>query len=152
MMMRTRAGVWGVCAVSLFFAASDRLSAATPGPEAATKSLHDLFDREWKWRLKESPEFATGVGVHEYDDKLSDLAPATLERETVETKAFLRDLAAIDRSALSGDEQVNYDIFQTQLQQRVDSFGFGEQFLTINADSGFHSDSLWSGSRCPSRR
>ncbi|MEO8505515.1 MAG: DUF885 domain-containing protein [Acidobacteriota bacterium] len=137
--MRTKAIVWSLCAASLLFAASDRLSAATPNTAAATKRLHDLFDREWKWRLQESPEFATAVGVHDDDDRLSDLAPATLERETTETKAFLRDLAAIDRNALPDDEQVNYDIFQTQLQQRIDSYGFGEQFLTINADSGFHS-------------
>jgi uncharacterized protein (DUF885 family) len=77
--------------------------------------------------------------VHDDDDKLSDASPETLAREIVDTKAFLADLKGIDRAKLSGDDQVNYDIFETQLTQRVDSYGFGEQYLTINADSGFHS-------------
>jgi uncharacterized protein (DUF885 family) len=105
----------------------------------ASQRLHELFDREWKWRLTESPEFASSVGVHDDDDKLSDLAPATLARQTMDTQGFLAELAKIDRKALSGDEQVNYDIFQTQLGRRVESYAFGEQCLTLNADSGFHS-------------
>src|SRR6185503_6979182 len=49
------------------------------------------------------------------------------------------ELQAIDRAALPLEEQVNYDIFSTQLRQRVESYGFGEQYLTLNADSGFYS-------------
>lgn len=29
-----------------------------------------LFDDFWQWRLKDSPELATMVGMHEYDDQL----------------------------------------------------------------------------------
>ena len=116
-------------------------ASAAPQPTAgdATQRLHALFDREWKWRLKESPEFATAIGVHDDDDKLSDASMESLAREIDDTKAFLSELAGIDRNALPGDEQVNYDIFETQLTERVASYGFGEQYLTINADSGFHS-------------
>jgi uncharacterized protein (DUF885 family) len=110
----------------------------TPTPTAAER-LHNLFDREWRWRLSESPEFATAVGEHENDDKLSDLAPETLERQVRDTQRFLAELATIDRQTLSSEDQTNYDIFATQLRQRVESHAFGEQFLTINADSGFHS-------------
>jgi hypothetical protein len=28
---------------------------ATAAPEGSAARLHDLFDREWKWRLVESP-------------------------------------------------------------------------------------------------
>jgi len=108
-------------------------------PQDAVAHLHDLFDREWAWRLKQSPELASSVGVHDDDDKLSDVSEQTLERQVEETRAFRAELAKIDRAALPADEQANYEIFDTQLRQRVESFEFGEQYLTINADSGFYS-------------
>lgn len=33
-------------------------------PPGAAERLHALFDREWQWRLEESPELATATGVH----------------------------------------------------------------------------------------
>jgi uncharacterized protein (DUF885 family) len=115
---------------------------AKPSGPAATDPvarLHDLFDREWAWRLRESPEFATSVGVHDWDDKLSDVSLANQARQVEDTKRFRAELAQVDRAALPAEEQANYDIFATQLDQRVESFRFGEQYLTLNADSGFYS-------------
>lgn len=132
------------CAVSLLVAAP-LLAAPPPATPQATaggevvRKLHDLFDREWAWRLKQSPEFATAVGVHDDDDKLSDVSMEALARADRESEAFRAELATIDRAALPADEQANYDIFQTQLRERHESYGFGEQYLTLNADSGFHS-------------
>lgn len=104
-----------------------------------TERLHELFAREWQWRLRESPLFATAVGVHDYNDRLSDESLAAQARRTEETRAFLAELAAIPRAALPRDEQVNYDIFRSQLDLRVKSFEFGEHLMPFNADSGFHS-------------
>jgi uncharacterized protein (DUF885 family) len=111
-------------------------SASTP--TAPVKALHALFDREWAWRLKRSPELATSVGVHDDDDKLSDVSLEALARDNGESQVFHADLEKIDRAALPPEEQANYDIFAEQLRDREESFGFGEQYLTINADSGFH--------------
>lgn len=102
--------------------------------------LHDLFAREWAWRLRENPELATAVGVHDYDDRLADLAPATLARQVVETEAFLAELAAIDPTLLTPEDRVSRDMFAAQLADRVAAHHFGEQFLPFNADSGFHTD------------
>src|SRR5215210_2362005 len=89
----------------------------------AVAHLHDLFDREWAWRLKQSPELATSVGVHDDDDKLSDVSMETLARQAKESEAFRAELATIDRDSLPAAEQANYDIFATQLRERVESFG-----------------------------
>ncbi|HET9768235.1 MAG TPA: DUF885 family protein, partial [Thermoanaerobaculia bacterium] len=127
--------------VAAISSAGPRAAAAAPSSHQAdiVTTLHDLFDREWAWRLKQSPELATSVGVHDDDDKLSDLAPETLARQAKETEALRAELRTIDRDALPFAEQANYDIFSTQLRERVESYGFGEQYLTINADSGFYS-------------
>jgi uncharacterized protein (DUF885 family) len=127
-------------AAAVLLAAASAAAADTPGAR-----LHELFAREWQWRLKESPELATAVGVHDYDERLSDLSPATLQRQVDETKAFLAELRGIDRAALSAEDQASFDVFAAQLQERVDAHGFGEQYLTLNADSGFHTQAplMW---------
>src|SRR5581483_8767025 len=105
---------------------------------SAVARLHALFDREWAWRLRNSPELASSVGVHDYDDRLSDVSPEALERQNRESEAFRAELHRIDRASLPAAEQVSYDIFDTQLRERIESYGFGEQDMPLNADSGFH--------------
>ncbi len=117
--------------------------ACLPAPAAAADEaarLHDLFHREWELRLKEDPTFATIVGRHEYDDRLPSVTPEDLARRAAAAKGFLAELAAIDRSRLSGEDLVNYDIFHDQLQDGLTSWELGEDQMPINADSGFHSE------------
>jgi uncharacterized protein (DUF885 family) len=117
--------------------------ACLPAPAAAADEaarLHDLFNREWELRLKEDPTFATTVGRHEYDDRLPSVTPEDLARRAAAAKGFLAELAAIDRSRLSGDDAVNYDIFHDQLQDGLTSWELGEDQMPFNADSGFHSE------------
>ncbi len=110
---------------------------AAPAPSAVER-LHALFDREWQWRLREFPELATAAGVHDYDDQLSDASPETLARQDKASRAFLAELGAIDPKSLPEGEQANYAIFREQISDRIASYQFGEQDLTMNADSGFH--------------
>ena len=136
---------FGLLLVALVGVATGTPSAAAQGKTAAPAAtgplaqLHALFDREWKWRLQQSPELASSVGVHDYDDRLSDVSMEAIARGVEETKGFLAELAKVERGALPAEEQASYDIFERQLRDRVESFGFGEQYLTLNADSGFYS-------------
>lgn len=100
--------------------------------------LHDLFDRSWEIRLKEDPFFATSVGRHEYNDRVPSATLADLERQNAQTKAFLAELAAVDRSKLPTGEVVNYDIFKRQLVNGIEGFELGDYQMPFNADSGFH--------------
>src|SRR5207237_6007371 len=74
------------------------------------KRLHALFDKNWEMRLKENPMFATSVGRHEYDDRLSSVTPADLARRQVQRKTARVELLSIDRSKLPAAERVNYDM------------------------------------------
>ena len=100
--------------------------------------LQALLDREWTVRLAENPLLATYVGVHAYDDRLPGATEEDLARGERETRAFLAGLAKIDRAALPPADQVSYDLFGTELADRLDSRKFGEEQLMLNADSGFH--------------
>ena len=100
--------------------------------------LHELFEREWEWRLEENPLLATDVGRHEYNDRLPSVAPEDRERRAEATRGFLEELEAIDRAGLSDDDRVSYDIFRSQLEERLAEHRFGDWQVPINADSGFH--------------
>lgn len=114
-------------------------SARAADPAASPAKLHDLFDREWEWRLKEDPEFATSVGRHEYDDRLTDGSPEDLARRAAGTKGFLAELKGISPEGLSPDDQTSAEVFRRQLEMRLADIELGDDEMPINADSGFHS-------------
>ena len=45
-----------------------------------------FLDEYWNWRLEQSPEFATKVDVHYYDDKWQNLTEETFEKDTVSNR------------------------------------------------------------------
>jgi uncharacterized protein (DUF885 family) len=106
---------------------------------AEVAKLHALFDRAWETSLRESPMFATSVGRHEYDDRLSSVTPADLARRNQQRKNELAELKQIDRSKLPANEVVNYDMFQRDLDESIEGYELGDYQMPINADSGFHS-------------
>lgn len=72
---------------------------ATPsGPAPARDALTRLLDEEWEWRLRESPVFASSVGDHRFDDRLSAESIEDEQRRGRESQQFLDRLAAIDRA------------------------------------------------------
>ncbi len=110
------------------------------GSRAAATALHDLFDREWEFRLAEDPLKASSVGRHETGDRLPSVAPADQERRAERWRGFLAELDGIDREGLSRKDQVNHDIFRSQLESFIADIEFRAYEIPVNADSGFHSD------------
>ncbi|MGH9159526.1 MAG: DUF885 domain-containing protein, partial [Vicinamibacteraceae bacterium] len=101
-------------------------------------ALRTLIQREWDWRLEADPLFATTVGRHEYDDRLTDQSLEAIARRTEATERFARELRQVDRSALSPVDQINYEMFEAELNERLNGARFREFLLPLNADSGFH--------------
>lgn len=128
------------CLVLVFLWTSAPGFAAEKAPERTGEAarLHDLFDREWELRLRESPLFATSVGRHEYNDRLPAMTLADLQRRVQASRTFLAELDRIDRAKLPPEDQVNADIFRRQLEERMAAFELEEYQMPFNADSGFH--------------
>ena len=124
--------------LSLFAIAAVAVSAAAAPPSDASTKLHALFDRDWKWRLEQSPLFATSVGVHDYDDRLGDASAESEARRAKTVEAFLAELKAIPREGLSNDDRINAEIFESQLDEYLGSIRFKEYEIPLSADWGFH--------------
>ncbi len=54
-------------------AAEEEVSASSGGDRDSPASL---FASYFSWRMRTAPEYASGVGVHDYDGALSDPSPA----------------------------------------------------------------------------
>lgn len=94
------------------------IHAAVASP--ASQALHRLFDAEWERSLRESPEGASYRGDKRYNDRWTDDSLAAIHaRETADRDA-LRQLKAVDRSGLSADDRLSYDVLAWQLERAVE--------------------------------
>ncbi|SDE25057.1 Uncharacterized conserved protein, DUF885 familyt [Massilia sp. PDC64] len=84
----------------------------------AADQAQALFERDWQWRLKHQPEFATNVGDHRYDALLADTSLAE-QTAVIEHARRMLDLARqIDRAQLAGQDRLSWDLF-TGDQERI---------------------------------
>lgn len=66
--------------------------------------------------LQMKPEWATGLGDHRYDGKLTDYSMAGVAANRAFNKHYLDSLATIDPSALNPTNRIDYKIFNTNLE------------------------------------
>ena len=102
----------------------------------ATADFATLLDEHWEWRLVNSPVFASRLGDRRYNDQWPDLSIAAHERRFKDTREFLRRAYAIERSALSEADQLNYELFRRQLQENVDRHPFGAYLMPFSHQGG----------------
>ena len=105
-------------------------------PAEPAEEFTALLDEVWEWQLAENPMFASQLGDQRYNDRWSDQSIAAIERRQQQTREFLQRVYAIDRSALSAADQLNYELFRRQLQDHVDSFAFNEHLIPFNQRGG----------------
>ena len=110
--------------------------------QTPSQRLSALFDAQYQYDLREDPIGATSAGVRIYDDRLSsETAEARAEADAA-YRGFLEQLERIDRSALSHQEQISYDLFSFMVGQRVRLARYGGWRMPLNSDSGFYSGIL----------
>jgi len=92
-------------------------AAEPPVEDPALESFFQQHLEEW-FRLR--PLDATRLGDHRFDDRLDDLSPSARQRAAEQTRQTLADLPRrVSRSDLSPDAQVDYDIFEHELEKSL---------------------------------
>jgi uncharacterized protein (DUF885 family) len=88
--------------------------------QAADDALQTFFKRYLDERFEMHPMEATQLGDHRFDRLLDDLSPAALEKSLKhlkDTRAKLRK--EIDRAKLPHDQQIDFDIFEHELEASI---------------------------------
>ncbi len=123
-----------VFAVVLFVVS---LAPAVSSGQESTE-LKKLLDDAWEFGLREDPTFATHVGDHRFNDKLSHESIADQQRRLVTKRELLARWNAIDRTALNKPDRINYDIFGRILRDDITEAEFEMYLIPISNRWGFH--------------
>ncbi|HLJ89200.1 MAG TPA: DUF885 domain-containing protein [Candidatus Angelobacter sp.] len=108
----------------------------TNPPNAAAKSLHDLFTAEWDYDMEHSPEEASSLGDRRWNDRWSDDSLEAHARSNQHNQDVLARLAKIERSALPPADQLNYDLFKKGYERRIERYNFHWFLLPLNQREG----------------
>ncbi|HNP62522.1 MAG TPA: DUF885 domain-containing protein [Woeseiaceae bacterium] len=102
----------------------------------ADSEFSALLDEHWEWRLSTSPVLASMLGDRRFNDQWQDDSLDAIEERHKATREFLRRTYAIDRSALSAEDQLNHELFRRQLQDDVDAHQFGAFLMPFSSRGG----------------
>ncbi|MBC7474866.1 MAG: DUF885 domain-containing protein, partial [Candidatus Sericytochromatia bacterium] len=96
------------------------------------KRLDELFKREWNHDFEMSPEYATFMGEHKYNDRLSDISFESTKKYNDYEKDLLQELKGFDQDSLSETNKINLKLFLFKLQNSLNSFEFQEYLMPLN--------------------
>jgi len=102
----------------------------------ATEDFQALLDEHWEWRIANSPVMASMLGDRRYNTEWGDRSATATERQHDERREMLRRVYAIDRAALSVENQLNYELFRRQLQDAVDAHVFQSHLMPFSHRGG----------------
>jgi uncharacterized protein (DUF885 family) len=118
--------------------------AVSPGAETrssdAAAELLTLFREDWEWRLENYPEFATYLGDDRYNDRLTDESFEAIERRKEHERRMLERIRRIDRSQLSGQDVLSYDLFLRDMLFNVEEQRFPAELMPLTQMNGVQLD------------
>ena len=102
----------------------------------AAEDFSALLDEAWEWQLAQYPTMASSLGDRRYNDQWTDNSLAAIKDRKTSTREFLRRVYAIDRAALSAEDQLNHELFRRGLQDSIDLAAFNEHLLPFSQRGG----------------
>jgi prolyl oligopeptidase len=110
---------------------------SAPGQDSATtKTLHDLFDREWEYQLQQNPTRASTLGDRRWNDRWGDASLEGIKSRHEHNLEVLTELEKIDRSKLSTRDQLNYDLFKQDYETSVEGYKYRWYLIPLNQRGG----------------
>jgi len=116
--------------------ASMVLLASSASLADASSEFSALLDDHWEWQMATSPVMASMLGDRRFNDQWGDGSLEGNEKQNQDTREFLRRVYAIEKNALSADDQLNYELFRRQLQQNVDEYEFNAHLMPFSHRGG----------------
>ncbi|QAY75662.1 DUF885 family protein [Sphingosinicella sp. BN140058] len=134
---------------ALFLAAA--LASAAPVAATPSDDFRQLLDDHYAWLLRESPTYATSLGVRDYDDRIEDLSLAAADRRAAEAQVFLKRLDAIGEAGLTPGERTSRAILRRALAESIEANRFGQRQMLFTTYAGWHQNFAGLASGLPFR-
>ena len=125
----------GAAAIALVMSAPVH---AEDTPVSADQELTALVDSYWSNVLKESPVFASSLGVNDYADELGEYTLEALDRQAASAAAYLTKLGRINKSELSNAAKIDFGILERTLRETIEANSMGQRAINFTNRSGWH--------------
>lgn len=111
---------------------------AEPSNQAhdSTHQLHSLFDEEWQYELRTSPESATALGDNRYNDRLSDDSEEFHRKDLEETRKFLARFEAAPTTGLSQQDRLSRELMIRNLREQIEGAQFKSWEMSVSQNGG----------------
>jgi uncharacterized protein (DUF885 family) len=104
--------------------------------DSPKQKLYSLFDRDWDYQMEHDPLTASQLGDRRWNDQWGNVSLPSLRDQFQHSKEILKELHAIDRSQLSPEDQLNYDVFEYNTKDYVESEQYKWFLVRTNTFSG----------------
>lgn len=122
--------------LTFFLFSATAVLAQVLSSSGAAKKLHELFDEDWQWGLREYPESATMLGDNRFNDRLTDYSIDAIELRKAHDREMLGRIEKIDRAKLSGQDVISYDLFLRDKRLNVEGQRFLIEYMPIDQING----------------
>ncbi len=106
----------------------------------ASAQFSTLADEYQAWRDFSFPEAAIARGRPTAADRITMPGMRGALNRHTEIEEFLRTIVAIDRGALTADDQLDYDLLRRELQSEFDGFQFKRWMMPVGQRGGPQQD------------
>ena len=108
--------------------------------ETESQKLHNLFNDVWEWGLQEFPTRATYLGDYRYNDRLTNMSLAGVQRRHKNNEKILRKLENLNREQLDPSDKLNYDLFHKNITRNITAHPFKEYLMPVDQMGGVQID------------
>lgn len=110
--------------------------AAEPKETEAGKALNAFFEAEWEYEMEQSPVRASFMGDRRWNDRWGDSSLEAIRKREAHAIDALARLKKFDRAKLSPADQINYDLFQKDLETDIEGAKFRTYLMPITQRGG----------------
>ncbi|XOV87643.1 MAG: DUF885 domain-containing protein [Pseudomonadota bacterium] len=115
--------------------ASPVLAAVAVRDEAAS-ALHALFDSRWDADMRDNPVRASLLGDRRFNRAWQDISSQAEAGRLESDLATLQALREVDREQLTETDQLNYDLFERVMRDRIEARQFEMHLMPISQRGG----------------
>jgi uncharacterized protein (DUF885 family) len=104
--------------------------------KAANGPLVKLFDQTWQEDLADDPIGATAAGDTRYNNLLPNLSVEAIDARQKKNYTRLAALRKIKREKLDKPDQLNYDLFERDIKNRIGEYQFKPWVFAVRPGEG----------------
>jgi len=111
-------------------------SGASPNSPELAKFFSEYFEQS----LRDSPEYGTAIGRHDYDDRWSDLSKEGRARRREHLESALARAEKFAGGQLSDEDRRSLKLMRYDLRTQLDAFDLQTYMLRVGQMNGFHNN------------